>query len=597
MEKYRKISVVISLLFSILFFAIVFNNFETINQYINNFTPDGNLESFDEKLHAILRDVSIGGLVVTLVWGLGSLMFVELSKTMFIKSVNLVGVLYVKFWKDAKEFILGFVKIFPRGKSFWLLLLFALIGGYFRILIIDRPMTHDETYSYLAFASQGIRVITSDYHLPNNHIFHSLLIWLSTEAFGSEPWAIRLPVFLVGLSLLFFAYISIKIYFKDESVALFLAGVVALHPEMIRMSTEARGYSVIALISLVMWGLSTFLSKNNNLFGWVLFVILGTVGFYSIPTMLYAYGMFLLWLLFLWFRGGISDTYEKNEFLYYFFGSGLGVVILTNLLYVPIYYKIGFNQFLDNMVVQEMQSKTFGIYLEQFWSRIIGLSIRWNDGALAVISLILLFGFVYSLLNYKTIFATPPFVFSASVWLLAVLSIQRNVPWPRVWFFLLPIYLTYCCIGILYFIRKYLANVKYSNVFIPGLLILFLFSTTSWILSDSHLMATWRGVPGDVEKGVVFLKTTIKENDVIVVTSPDGPATRYYTLENGLPFDHFELNKENIDKAYIVINTDHAQTPGFVIEKRGSIGEVLDLTTEEIVFEHNSITIYSIDIK
>ena len=88
-----------------------------------------------------------------------------------------------------------------------LILLFILLSGLIlRLGSLFEPVTYDEAYTYVAFASRSLWAIVSDYSLPNNHILHSILVHLSTQIVGNHPWAIRIPALVAGLGIIWMVY-------------------------------------------------------------------------------------------------------------------------------------------------------------------------------------------------------------------------------------------------------------------------------------------------------------------------------------------------------------------------------------------------------
>ena len=60
------------------------------------------------------------------------------------------------------------------------------------------PITYDEAYTYIHFAGKPASRILQDYHVPNNHILHSLAVRGTTLWFGNSEFAIRLPALVGG---------------------------------------------------------------------------------------------------------------------------------------------------------------------------------------------------------------------------------------------------------------------------------------------------------------------------------------------------------------------------------------------------------------
>ena len=85
----------------------------------------------------------------------------------------------------------------------------------------------------MAFA-RSLFAAATDYHLPNNHVFHSILVYFSTRIFGIQPWAVRLPAFTAGVLLVPAAYwLAKRLY--DRWTALGAALLVAWFPPLIAL--------------------------------------------------------------------------------------------------------------------------------------------------------------------------------------------------------------------------------------------------------------------------------------------------------------------------------------------------------------------------
>src|SRR5205807_1142091 len=65
------------------------------------------------------------------------------------------------------------------------------------------------------------------YTLPNNHVFHTLLVSVSTFLFGDHPWAIRLPAFLAGVAMIPLAFAAAR-RIHGDAAGLITAAFVAL---------------------------------------------------------------------------------------------------------------------------------------------------------------------------------------------------------------------------------------------------------------------------------------------------------------------------------------------------------------------------------
>ncbi len=97
-------------------------------------------------------------------------------------------------------------------------------GVLLRAYFLDDPIRNfDEAYTHYYFSSRGLRTLLTNYHVPNNHVFHSLLVHIFTGVFGEQEWAIRLPAFLAGVISLPLVYLFFHHQFDQKAAILSLA--------------------------------------------------------------------------------------------------------------------------------------------------------------------------------------------------------------------------------------------------------------------------------------------------------------------------------------------------------------------------------------
>lgn len=146
-----------------------------------------------------------------------------------------------------------------RAGRFWTLALCALIVGLFVALLVRAAtlsMTYDEAYTVSVYAADGSRIFSPDDFLPNNHVLHTILVWLM---FQLTPWSeagLRLPAVLGGLGIiLLLSFLARYLFGTDSSRAkrnTFLAvAMVSLHPLLFQFFSFARGYSLSLFFSLL----------------------------------------------------------------------------------------------------------------------------------------------------------------------------------------------------------------------------------------------------------------------------------------------------------------------------------------------------------
>ena len=164
-----------------------------------------------------------------------------------------------------------------------MVLMFLLLLGVLRNLGV--PMRTDEAASLVSFGVADPFVIIGRYGTPNNHMLHSLLLWASIQVFGIEPWAVRLPALLTTLaSVPLMAIAATRSW--GRMAGLVAATIWVSMPITIELATNARGYPMVILVTLLMIALLPSLRLQRPGSG-VLFVIAGVIGLISVPVMAY----------------------------------------------------------------------------------------------------------------------------------------------------------------------------------------------------------------------------------------------------------------------------------------------------------------------
>jgi uncharacterized membrane protein len=228
----------------------------------------------------------------------------------------------------------------PQDKKVALLFIVTIFSGLvLRCWNINQSLWWDEIWGTIAYAKASSlwQVVSSLGYYFNNHIFYSLLARGSIKILGESEVALRLPALVMGLLGIVMLFQFGKSFLGASAgiiVSLFLA-ISAFH---IDHSSEARGYSALALFSI----LSSFYFlkglKTNGLRSWMLFILFTVLGFYSHVFMIaVSISQFCCAVLFMvgekWKIGktGISLKTLRNFFLSLFAAA---MVIL--LLYSPV---------------------------------------------------------------------------------------------------------------------------------------------------------------------------------------------------------------------------------------------------------------------
>jgi len=413
------------------------------------------------------------------------------------------------------------------------LALLAGLGLAIRLPHLWAPLHHDQAYTVTVFAPRLWTALT-DYHVPNNHVFHTVLVHFAISLFGIQPWAVRLPALFAGILMIPATYwLGRAVY--DRYTGLMAALLVTVAPREIFYTTIARGYAILGLITLLIFWLGDFVRKDKNGLAWFLVALVSALGFWTIPIMLLPFGMLFTWLIVENWAAGGGPYGSRLNFSKYWLAAGFGAISLTFLLYSPLFIFTGFWKVVTN---------DFHFPLDQLLSmaqRHLAAFTEWSLGAPEWLLVFLAAGLFLSLIFHRRLSSHRfPMQLAGLIWFLVVLVLVRPLPWTRIWFFLMAPVLIWCSAGTAGLLRnlriKRARGLPVAAVLIAVSMIYPLGSSWQALLSLSQVQTTI----GRDEAAVLFIDQRLQENDLILAPSPQNAVIWYYGRLHGIQDQHFD---------------------------------------------------------
>jgi uncharacterized membrane protein len=561
--------------------------------------------SADPFTHGLYQDLRLPGMVIGFLFlTLSAAMLVFQSRSKQWVSAGSVHLrcAWSRFARDSHIFAADFRAVrFSRSEALALsgIVLLAVIA---RIFFVMQPFKHDEAYTVAVFANQPLRVALSDYHLPNNHLFHTFLVHLVYSAFGYLQWAVRLPSFVAGVLTVPALYLLSRTL-HGRTVAFIAAAAAAVMPVLVDFSTQARGYTLLMLFSLLLFLLGVYVRRRPNLLAWVLVVVVVVLGIYTIPIFYFSYISFLFWLGLAFVVGDINfHTYGSRwSFIKWGFISCVMTVVFTVLLYTPPALRSGLQTVLPYQVSDPL---SYGLFLQD-------LNVRLTQFVELVLmelpflfGWVLVFGFVLSLflpVRSEAVSAEMhvrvPLQIAVALGTFGLIFALRAPPWARFITFLVPLVLMWAAAGWVGLVR-WLQNIlpirwKLERVLAAVVLLVVIAGTL--VRFDTHRNAGF-DVIGYEEAAARFLHSQLKDHDFIVVSHPRDAAVWYYAHLYRLNPVYFRDDR-SIQRAFVLVDTIYEQTLEEVIAERGPRQQALDLSSAQPVFKVGTLEIFELTVQ
>lgn len=519
--------------------------FPLVRPLMDSLAADGAMDGFTPQRHLILRPafalISLG--VLVFLW-LG-----ERQPDWIREGVRQIHRGWQDLWMDFRPARVERLE--------WLRLGFLIATAIIlRVPFLDQPLGHDEAYTYIGFARRSLWVVISDYHLPNNHVFHTLLVHLATRLLGDAPAVMRIPAFVGGVMSVAAAYALGRIWYNRRAGWL-AAGLLAVTPLLVGGSADGRGYTLLAFFSLTAWVLATYLKTHSNWAGWLAFSLVAALGFYTVPVMLYPLGAVYLWLfLSSWVEPKIWQVYgSRQRYWMFLIISGLLCGIGVYFLYLPILLVSGPQSVFSNPFVQPLG---WDVFWPTLMTRLGETWREWQMDVHPVFTIGAVAGLILALIFHRSASRQRVAVLlPVSLWVILLLIAQRPNAWRKIWIWLLVLLLVLSAGGWVAFfdwlrkVKKWPARL--SSVVVQMGVIGLILLALPWAFLKGKQLAQ----PAAPERTAVWIAEHLEADGVVIADGMDAPPIWYYLLRaGGQPAWFDKLNqRELIDVAFVVVNT------------------------------------------
>ena len=581
---------ILVLVIGVLLLSVYILPFDTLAGLLDRLASDGKFESFTVEGHqTISRVTGLLGLLLTIVPSLALFRWADTQRILealgdHVRDFN--GAVR----QDARVF---FGSTFDSTRTDrWLLTGLILVAITMRLASLYIPLTHDEAYSYNAFASRSLWVTVSDYHLPNNHVFLTIIVNILTHLFGNHLWLIRLPTLLVGIVMVPVAYVLGRRWYSRE-VGFLGAGLVAVFPILVEYSVLARGYILINLFTLLILIFGDQVRGHKDRFVWLLLIVINALGFFTIPIMMFPFGALYIWLFLSCVVGDFSGYRSRWDFLKYWLISGFASAFLTVLLYAPILIGDSEN-FFGNSFVAPLSKATFPAVLisrlNLMWTEWMGLIPGW-------LIMIGVAGIALSvLLHFKISKPKIPLQLAFFFWVAAYLLVRRPDMMARMWLYLVAPCLIWSAGGLVETLRWVSDLFRRRLPLEQGLLGISLISIfVLGVVTVPTIPERW-SQKSHIETAALYLKENLQEGDLVTASVEYFPQLRYYFGILEIPQEYLRKSGP-FERAFIVMGERKRRTLEDTVPKMGPNSDrpAVNMDTLRVILEFDDLLIYEGD--
>jgi uncharacterized membrane protein len=432
-----------------------------------------------------------------------------------------------------------------------------------RVAYLDVPLRYDEATTYNNFVSKPLYVALANYATPNNHLLHTFLAKVSVGAFGNETWAIRLPALLAGIALVPATFALARVYY-GRVAALLAAALVAASSTLVEYSTNARGYTLVALATVIVFLAGARALERDSIGAWAIVAVAGALGLYAVPIMIYPLGGALLWML----ASGVLASTPMRALLGRLGATALVAAVLTLVLYAPVYAASGVRSVTANEFVEP---RTWRALVDLFPGHVADTVGTWTRDLPLVASILLGAGLIAGLLLSPRIsrFRVPVLV-PVAAWSLVVLAAQRVVPYTRVWLFLVPLVAATIAGFYGWALERRPWGVRAGTAVAAAVAVAGSLLVSS---ADSVRESRETGALLDAPEIAAFLAQRVEHGDRILATGSD-TILEYYLERDGVDAGSLLYSTDTSDRTFVVVNTLGDQTIDDLLGQLSATGEL-----------------------
>ena len=458
-----------------------------------------------------------------------------------------------------------------------------------------QPIRYDEAATWLDYASQPLVRSLSDYRFPNNHLFHTLLVHVVALLFGSAPWALRLPAFIAGILVVPLTWAAGRALYSP-SAGLLAATLAATSASLVLYSTNARGYTTLCSLTLLAVLTAARLPRRDNTIAWAELALVGALGIWTIPVMLYPLGGVVLWL---WAEARAGDTViEPRAMAQRLQWTALATGCVAAVLYLPVIARSGITLVIGNRFVRPQSRASFFAGLPDFFGAVWS---DWTRGWPWWLAALVAFGIIVATVlrgarARRSVSLAGAAILAATLLLL----LNGRIPYVRVWLYLLPLALIGAGGGVTHLWRWLALLVPAPRRRAAGRLALAVAiilvgagGTLGLTRSRVVWMADDTGVFPDAAAVASQLLARAAAGDRVIATAPADLPLAYYLSRDARGRSLLAATPDSAPRIWVVVDDAEGQDVNALLRRAEIM--TIDFSPPRAVWRHGAARLFAID--
>jgi 4-amino-4-deoxy-L-arabinose transferase-like glycosyltransferase len=438
----------------------------------------------------------------------------------------------------------------PDDGAIWVVLA-VLVGIGVRGYFLAQPMRYDESFTFLNFISRDFKYLFF-YPLPNNHVLYSILAKVSILIWGSHPVSIRLTAFLAGIALIPLVYVLCR-RLNNQQSGIFAPIAIAIFPYFIFYSTNARGYTLLVLFTLILALVGAKIAKQPSILQTALFSLIAAFGMLTIPTMLFPIAGIFSWVFLLLFINGHTQNVVLSKF------AIPGVLItsaLTALFYTPvILVSNGIEPIIANRFVKAQPWHEFSVQVYPHFKQTFIDFTRDIPEILVLITMVLVAIGMYSAVkqrNWHIILILPSLLATSAI----IFIFKQKIPFERTWIYIIPFIILVADFGFTYLIT--IVSVRMKLLLKITVFCISCFISISIMTKNAIASYEEKGVFAEAKIVAMYLKPIMSTNDIIHIQVPADWPLYFYLWYYNVPQIKASDNSESRKEYFVVKKSSYS---------------------------------------